>query len=317
MTFNELARLGRIAFPLVALFSIVGAAPLFAPRFLTTGNILVILSEAICILPAVVGMQSVMVVGRFDLSIGANSALSGIVAGLLLQSGHSLALALALGGIAALLVSTLNGLLIGLWRLDVLISTLGTMWIVRSLALVLSDGKTTGSLAVPLMPLTHASMLNMPLPIIASLLFLGLLIVLFSQQLHCRHLYAIGSNEHAARLSGLNVPFGVMLAYWIAGVGASLTGFIQMLRSEAASPLVFQDLALESIAACVLGGATLAGGRGSMLGAALGLVTIVAIQNLVLAMGISTYWRYCMIGSLVMIAIMLDRLGLSGKCSRI
>jgi len=307
MNTRSAARLGRQLLPFLVGCAMFATAPFVAENFLRFGNLVAIATSCLVLLPAAIGMQALLVAGRFDLSLGALSALIGVITALGLSWGFSWYFAAIVALLCGLLISTFTALMVSVFRFDVLIATLAMMWIARSLALVLADGKTIGPLFDEVGEIAAARVLGIDVSLLVAVGFALLVAFMLRFQLHCRRLYAVGSNESAARSAGINVVAELILAFGIATAGAAVTGLIQLVRSESASPLVFQELSLECIAACVLGGAALRGGRGSVLGACLGLLVVVALRNFVLALEVHVYWRYLAIGVLLLIATALDR----------
>ncbi len=288
------------------LLALLAVAAVYAPRFLLPSTLLSVVCSAAILLPAVLGMQTLLIAGRFDLASGATAALAGVVTGVMLLRGQPVWVAIAGGMLAGAAVGVATAALTTLFRIDGLIASLALMGIVRSIALVVADGRTLSEFP----PSLQAETLGTPgddsrlLAMSACLLLIGTWV--FRYHLASRRLYALGSSEPAARAVGLPVRGLIVYAYALSAIGGACTGIIQAARSMSASPLSFQDLPLECIAACIIGGGTLKGGRGSMIGAAFGLILVVSTRNLVVAMDVPLYWRYLVVGMFLLIAAAAD-----------
>jgi ribose transport system permease protein len=290
-----------LALGILAIYAAIGLA--FVGPFLTVSNITGILFATAVVIPVTLGMQSLLIVGRFDLSVGSTATLVGMIAGLTIASTGSVVTGFVAGIIVALGIGTANSLLILAVRVDPLIATLGMMGILRSLSLAVVDGQVVSLPGVGLSALTSATWGSLPILVVGATALVVVSELAFRWCVPFRRFYAVGDNSVEADHSGISVGRTVVLAYSFAAVGAALTGLIQMSRTQSASPTTFQQLAIESIAACLIGGASLRGGRGTMLGAALGLLVVVATNNLVLMLEVPVYWKDFAIGLLLIAAV--------------
>jgi ribose transport system permease protein len=207
---------------------------------------------------------------------------------------------------AGTLIGVANGLVVTRLRIQPLIATLAMMGIVRSLALALSDGRVVTGLPPALSSWMEVSLLGLPLLTIIMVIFAAAGIFCLVDVKWGRRFYAVGDNPVAATHAGLSVGKHVVAGYAIAGGAAAVTGIIQASRTLSASPLIFPDLALDAIAACLIGGSTLSGGRGTIIGACLGLLVIVATRNLVVMLGIPVFWKDFAVGILLIVALSLE-----------
>jgi len=290
-----------LAVPVLLLYLIVGA---FVARFLSGDNIKTILFSAAVLLPVVLTTQLLLILGRFDLSIGATASLAGMVTGVVFRLTGSLPLAVCCGMAAGAIVGCTAGALVARLEIDPLIATLALMGMARSVSLVLTDGRIVTGLPDILGQLIRAEAFHLPLLIPAAF---GCTVCAAWSVRHVvffRRFYAAGNNSNAASNAGVRVESLIVWSYALAGLGAALTGVIQISRTLSASPLLFDTLAIDTIAACILGGSSLNGGRGGVWGALLGLLVIVATDNLVTMLGISVYWKDCAVGALLLIAVL-------------
>jgi ribose/xylose/arabinose/galactoside ABC-type transport system permease subunit len=278
-------------------------AIVWAPSFFKAENVLGILHSAAVLLPAVIGAQALLVLGRFDLSSGAVAAMTGIVAGVTVGHTGSIGLSLLCAVASGVLLGLANGAVVARLRLNALVVTLATMGIARSLALGVSKGTVVTGFPDYIEWLTQGRIIGIPALVFGAVAVCVLFEGLFRWAVLFRRFYAVGGNELAADCSGVYSQRLVVLGFVVSAVGASLTGLVQCARTLSASPLVFQDLPLEAISACVVGGSSVRGGRGTMVGAACGLVVIAATRNLVVLLGIGVYWRELVIGVLLLSAL--------------
>jgi ribose transport system permease protein len=291
----------------IILFLHIPLAFFFFPTFFASGNVFSVGHDFGILLPAVIGMQVLLLLGRFDLSIGAQASLAGMVfASLLLDFRLGIALALLGGMLTLALFGFLNGILVGILRLESLIVTLATMGFASSLALNVNGGAILTGVRNLLGGYGSDAFWGAP-QTFATSVFLTVLLA-FGMK-YIRPLYyirCVGSNAIAAANSGIRTGYVFILAFAIASCGAALTGLFHTVRIGSASPLVFSTLPLEAIAACVIGGASLSGGRGSIFGAAAGLAVILATQNLVALAEISVYWKHLAVGAMLLSAAIFN-----------
>lgn len=268
---------------------------------------------------AALGMTYVIISGGIDLSVGSSIALAGVTAAKVLQAGAAGAwsqpAALFAALVAALGVGALcglyNGLLITLLRLPPFIATLGTLGFYRGVAKWLSN---SSPIVTPPQGLEH---LVAPLPSTPVLLFapgvwvlLGLALLL-ALVLHLtvfgRHVFAIGSNEATARLCGVRVERTKVWIYVLAGALVGLAGLLQFARLEQGDPTVAVGLELDVIAAVVIGGGSLAGGQGSLLGTLAGAFLMAYLRNRCTVLGYETYVQEIIVGHIIIVAVALDQ----------
>jgi ribose transport system permease protein len=299
-------------FGLVLVVVIFGAIPSVRTHFLTGANAKIILSQTAIVAVGALGMTMIIVSGGIDLSVGSVVALTSVVAALCLVKGMSP----FVSGVAAILaggaIGLLNGALIGGFRMMPFIVTLGMMGIARGLAKWLSENQTVNppdnainllmSVEKPdrLFPLPWGIWLTVGLAVLTSLMM--------RQTVFGRYIFAIGSNEVAARLSGVRVQLQKMLIYALAGLLFGLAGLLQLSRLTQGDPTVAIGLELDIIAAVVIGGASLNGGVGGVLGSMIGALIMAVLRNGSNQLGLPTYMEEILIGIVIVIAVGLDKL---------
>nr|WP_272212666.1 ABC transporter permease [Marinicella sp. W31]MDC2878579.1 ABC transporter permease [Marinicella sp. W31] len=258
-----------------------------------------------------IGMTIVIAAGGIDLSVGSSVVLSAMVISVLMSGGMSfwLAAPMALG--AALLVGLLNGVLIAYGGMPPFVVTLGTLSAARSLAMVLSDNKMIWEFGPDhdlLLWIGGGSTLGIPHPLYA-LTFLAVIMSLVLKWTRWgQHVYAIGSNENAVRLTGIPVKRLKVSIYMFSAFTAGITGILMAGWLGSVTTNLGQALELTVIAAAVIGGANLAGGEGTAIGAVVGALLIEVIRNSLILLGISTFWQGMFIGTFIIIAVAFDRI---------
>jgi ribose transport system permease protein len=276
------------------------------PAFFSPGNLWTLLYYTCLLIPAVLGVHILIVLGLFDLSVGSVAALSGVVAAKAIASGTSLPLGLSLGLLIGVSLGALNWFLVVKCRISALIATLITLGIARAISLGITQGQSIGGLPQRLAALA----LGLPGSSIPPAIVLGIgLICLVELLTHWhvlfRRLYHVGSNPAAAASSGISVDAIRLFGFAISGAGAAVVGLMQSSRTLSASPFLFPDLALDCIAACVIGGASLNGGTGRATGASFGMLMVVISRNLVVMARVDVYWQDLGIALILLAAVLL------------
>jgi ribose transport system permease protein len=260
-------------------------------------------------------MTLVIITGGFDLSVGSTLALGGYVASVALLAGYGAATAVTLGVLSGAIVGLVNGLIITKVKVNPLVTTLGTMTIVRGIVLVQTQGRVVTGFPQSFRQIGEGQVFGIFYPV---LIFLGLLIVADFLLRHSRFLrqnYYVGGNEEAARLSGINVDRVRMVMYVVTGMLAALAGVITAAKNSSAQANVGQGAELRAIAAVVIGGASLSGGTGTVLGTFLGLLLTGMIANGLGFMSVSFYAEGIITGLILIVAVMIDQL--TGERARV
>lgn len=291
---------------------------IFVPSFLSLTNAS-ILSKHIAIGAVLaIGMTFVVLAGGIDLSIGSVVGLGGMVAGDVLLHGHlqgdvavSVAVLAALGIGAA--VGLLNGWLITKANVAPFIATLGTLYIARGAALLLSGGKTFPNLAGnagetgTFTLIGQGVILGIPAPVWLMFILCAGAVVIAKRTPLGRHIYAVGGNERAARLAGINVPRVKLFTYLCSGLCAAAIGLVIASQLEAAHPATGESFELNAIAAVVLGGTSLTGGRGSVVGSLIGACVISVLGDGLIMFGVSEFWQIVIKGLVIVLAVAIDQ----------
>lgn len=270
-----------------------------------------------------VGMTMVIITAGIDLSVGSVAALCEcVLAHIAVKLKMGLFVGVPTGLMIALFCGLTNGMLVAFVRLPPFIATLGMMSIARGLALVLTDGFSTSLLEAKGIDLLHwfgdgLFGERIPIPLIGyfpmPVLIAGAIVVLGHIMLtHTRigrYIYAIGGNEEAARLSGVNVVGIKLLVYCICSTLAGLSGVLLSGRVRSVRPTDGFMWELDAIAAVVIGGTSLMGGRGNIIGTLFGAALIAILRNGLVLLRVSAFWQQVIIGCVIILAVMFDRLG--------
>ena len=306
---SALAKVARsLEFRMLGLALLLAVAlSLLSPFFLTERNLFNILDQSVVIGIVAVGMTFVILTGGIDLSVGAVFGLTGIILAQALQI-MPIPMAIPLAVLAGAGIGLFSGILIAVFGLAPFVVTLGVMAIGRSLSFIASGQRSISGLPPDLGQIVYSTFLGIP----ANVLFLvGLYLVAWGYLTYTkggRTIYAIGSNKEAARAAGLSTMFYSILPYVVAGALSAVAVTFSLAQIMSADPLAGNQLELDAIAAVVIGGASLYGGRGSLIGTLLGVLIMVMIRNGLNLMGVSPFWQGTAIGSIIIVALLAERL---------
>lgn len=310
---------------LLALLAVVAIFSVLAPNFLTVGSALIMLKHIATIAILGVGMTFVILTGGIDLSVGSIVGLAGMVAGALILNGLTIAplgiviypsvplVALIAIGVGAL-VGLANGLLVTRFRVAPFIATLGMLYVARGAAMLLSDGRTFPNLTgnpddgnQGFQILGAGRLLGLPVPVLILIVIAVVAAFVAANTAFGRRVYAIGGNERATWLAGVRVGRVKSWVYVISGACAALVGVLVASDLVAAHPASGETFELGAIAAVVLGGASLAGGRGTIGGTIIGACVIGVLGDGMVMIGVSEFWQMVIKGAVIIAAVMLDQ----------
>ncbi len=306
--------------PLIALVVMVVALSLMSDRFLTLvngRNILLQISVNLCVS---IGMTLVILTGGIDLSVGAVLAFAGTFAADLLKNGIAVPSlniavqftplgAIIAGILAGLALGSINGIAITQFRLPPFVATLGMLSIARGLTLLWTGGFPVTELGPSFGFIGTGFWLGVPMAVWISAALVGIFYVVSQHTTLGRYIYAVGGSEKTAAFSGINVNFVKLRVYALAGVLAGIGGLIVTARLDAADPKAGLGYELDSIAAVVIGGTSLNGGRGSIFGTVLGCLIIGVLNNGLFLLNVSPFWQQVVKGFVILIAVAMDRMG--------
>jgi ribose transport system permease protein len=296
--------------PLVGLIVLAVVMAVLSPTFLTFRNIFNVGTQVAVIAIIALGSTFVIVSGGIDLSVGSVLALAGIVFGWAsAKAGLPLPVALLLGIVVGALAGFVNGNLVNFANIPPFIATLAMLSAARGLALVISGGIPISKIPSSLQTLGNGDLFGViPLPVVlmVGMWVLAAWVLRYTYAGRC--MYAIGGNEEAARLSGINVVRQKLLIYTLSGLFAAIAGILLTARLASAQPQAGVGFELDAIAAVVIGGASLSGGVGSATGTIVGAFILGVLRNGLNLLNVSAFWQQVVIGAVIVLAVMTDTL---------
>ncbi|MDB6452979.1 ABC transporter permease [Falsirhodobacter sp. 20TX0035] len=297
-----------LALPLIGLIVVSVLMGFASDNFFSVSNIFNVLRQVSIVAILAVGMTFVILTGGIDLSVGAVMALAGtIAAGLMVNFGMPGWVGLLAGLGVGVVLGVFNGFLVAWGRMPAIIVTLATMGIARGLGLIYSGGYPISGIPSWISWFGVGRIGIVPVPVIAMVIVYALAWVLLQRTAFGRHVYAIGGNELAAKLSGVKTQRVKLAVYAISGVTAAIAALILTGRLMSGQPNAGVGFELDAIAAVVLGGTAIAGGRGLILGTLIGAILLGILNNGLNLMGINPYMQDVIKGLIILLAIYIGR----------
>ena len=298
--------IARLA-PLGALFLLILVMAAFVPGFFTVHNLTNVARQVSINAIIASGMTLIIITGGIDLSVGSLVALTGCVAMLALNATDSDVLGILAGIAVGGLAGAMNGSLVAFLRLPAFVVTLGGLTIFRGLALTITEGQPIVRFEGAYKWLGQGVLLGLPVPVWAMIVVVICIHFLLSRTTFGAHVYAVGGSETAARLSGVRVPLVKFMTYVIGGLLTGLAGMILMARLSSAQPASGEMFELDAIAAVVLGGTSLSGGRGMVWGTLIGALIIGILNNSLNLLGVSSFYQLVAKGLIILLAVFVDQ----------
>lgn len=294
--------------PLIVIIVLIVAIMSFqSPFFFSAANFRTI---AIGFAPTAiisVGMAILLVSGGFDLSVGSVVALSGTIVALLIDIGLPIPVSVLLVLLLGTLIGLANGVMVTYIKINPLVATLGTLSVARGLALVLTQGRSV-QLPSEFGFVGNEQLLGIPYMVVIMLIIVIVGDLALRHTRFLRQVYYIGSNEKSALLSGIPVNHMRLITYTLTALLSSLAGILLSSRLQAGTPTAASGLELQVLAAAVIGGASLTGGEGTVLGAFLGVVFVGLISNVMTFLAVSVYYQQVVTGVILIVAVAIDML---------
>ena len=278
------------------------------PKFLSVVNVTNLLRQTAIIGVLAIGMTFVILAGGIDLSVGSVLAFSSVVASKLMVAGFPIWLAILIALLSGSLIGAIMGLLIYYGKVPAFIATLGGMTIVRALVMLVTRAEKVLGLPDAIGDFAIQRYLEIPAMVYVWFLTIAIGYVISRYTIFGRNMYSIGSNEEAARLSGIKIGISISGIYAFSALMSSVAGILMTARLGSGVPTAGQGYELDAIAAVVVGGASLTGAVGSIAGTVLGTVIIATIKNGGTLLGINFFILDILIGSLIVIAVLIDQL---------
>ena len=288
------------AVPLVVLMIVL---PLANPRFLTVSNLTSVLLQAAVYVIMALGMSFVLMTGGIDLSQGSLLALTGVVAAYIVENQGSVLLAILASILVGALVGVVNGSVLSI---PPFIMTLSTMYLCRGLTLVITQASPISISSDTFRWIGSGDFLGIPVPVIifVTAAIIGQFILSYTAT--GRYILAVGSNREAARLSGIKTRWNECKVYIISGIMVAIAGVVYVARLGAAQANAGQSYEMEAVAASVLGGTSVLGGEGNIVGTVLGAIVVAIIRNAIVLLEVSTYYQQMITGAVILLAVIVD-----------
>lgn len=321
---------GRAFFALIAIIAVFSV---LSPNYLTVGNLLIMSSHVAIYGLLAIGMVLVILTGGIDLSVGSILGLSGVIAGFLMQGvafrDPGVILYLPLWAVVVVTcvfgaaAGAVNGLLVAIFRVPAFVATLGIMYVARGAALLITNGLTYNNLAgkaelgnTGFDWLGFNRIFNIPISVIVLAAFALIGGLMLGRSAFGRWIYAAGGNERAAELSGVPVKRVQICVYTISGLLSAVAGLVLSSQLTSAGPTAGTSYELTAIAAVVIGGAALTGGRGTMRGTMLGAFVIGFLSDGLVIIGVSSYWQTVFTGAVIVLAVLMNALQYGGRARK-
>lgn len=295
--------------PFIGLLLIVTIITILNPDFLSIDNLLNVLRQVSINALIAFGMTFVILTGGIDLSVGSTLAFSGAVTATMMAAGIDPFIAILSGLIIGTILGAFNGFIIAKGKVAPFIATLATMTIYRGLTLMFTEGRPVSGLGESTLfeMIGKGYFFGIPVPAMTMMVSFLILYLLLKKTTFGRRVYAVGGNEEASILSGISVDRIKIYVYSLTGFLAALAGVILTSRLNSAQPTAGQMYELDAIAAVVLGGTSLTGGKGWIVGTLIGALIIGVLNNGLNLMGVSSFFQQVVKGSVILLAVLLDR----------
>jgi len=278
-------------------------------QFLVEDNIFSVLRQISFIAILAIGECLVIITGGIDLSVGSVFAMSSVVGAMsMAQWGVSVFMGIIIGLVVGAVFGLANGLFITKLRLPPFIATLGTLSIARGLAYGVTGGYPISSLPPAFKYIGQGYIGPVPFPVILLVFFAIVFTIFLKRTVLGRRIYAIGGNEESARVSGIKVQNIKLIVYTLSGVMASVAGMATAGRLGVAQSTAGQGYELDAIAAVIIGGASVTGGIGTVVGAIIGAAIMGVLKNGLVLLSVSAYWQQAIIGFVIILAVSMDQL---------
>ncbi|SDX04429.1 monosaccharide ABC transporter membrane protein, CUT2 family [Alicyclobacillus hesperidum] len=314
--FRKLTKIREFTILLVIVVLVVVMA-IMTPSFLSVDNIVTTILSIVMTAIVSVGMTVALVSGGFDLSVGSVMSMAGVVTGSLALNGMNIWLAAIFGLVASVCSGIVTGLFIGKVKINPFIMTLGMQGVIQGVAYVVTQGAPLSVTGVSnsFLFLGQGNILGIPVLIWILAVIVVVSDIILRRAVSARKVYYIGSNESAAFLSGIRVSRVKVWIYIFTALLAGISGILTLSRFSVAAPTAGQGMELQAIAACIIGGASLSGGEGTVLGALLGSVLVGIVNDALVLLNVSVYWQSLVTGFVLIAAVTLDVLAHRKKAS--
>ncbi|MEC0091167.1 ABC transporter permease [Paenibacillus macquariensis] len=294
---------------LFALIVLIIFASILSEHFLSITNITNVLRQVSIVGILSLGMTFVIILGGIDLSVGSVLAMSGtVVMASQVTYSTSIPVSIVLGLMCGLIIGLINGLMVTYGKITAFIATLAMMTIARSIALFYADAGAISGLNSTYAKIGNAYVFGIPIPVIIFVIMVFLSYIVLEKTVYGRHVYAVGGNAQAARLSAISVFRVTIISYMICGFTAAVGSIIETSRLNSISTSTSGNMyELDAIAAVIIGGASLSGGRGRILGTLFGVLILGVLSNTMNLLNISPYLQGVVKGLIIVAAVLLQK----------
>jgi len=292
----------------IGLLALIIVLSFMSPYFLTIPNLLNVIRQVSIIAIVSFGMTMVILTGGIDLSVGSMLAFAGAIsAGMIVNSGLNIFLAILIGLAAGTALGLFNGIAVAKAKLPAFIVTLAMMTVARGFTLIYTDGRPISGFDETFRFFGAGYIGRIPVPVIIMFILLFVIYILLKKTPLGRYIYAIGGNETATKLSGINTDKIKIAVYGLNGFLAAVSGIILTSRLNSAQPMAGEGYELDAIAAVVLGGTSLSGGSGGVVGTIIGALIIAVLNNGLNLLNVSSFYQLVAKGGVILLAVFLDR----------
>lgn len=280
---------------------------IMSDKFFTRGNMTNILLQSCINGTIAIGMTLVIITGGIQLSVGSIMALSSMVAAKMMAAGMPFCVAILAAVLVGLVCGAIDGLLISMLKLQPFLVTMGTMSVYRGMTLIISDGLPVRGLDSTFLNGMNAWNGSVPVPVIILLVLLVIFMFVLKYTRYGQYLFAVGGNEEAARFSCVNTVMVKTRTYAVSGLCCAMAAIIYMGRLAAADPQAGDGYEMNAIAAAAIGGASLAGGKGSLLGTMIGACILGTLSNGLTLLNVPSFYQTLFVGLIILVATVIDR----------
>ncbi len=284
------------------------AISIFVPYFLTWRNMVGLALSVSMVGMVASTMLFCLASGDFDLSVEAIVAFAGVTAAVLINQTGSILIGVAGAVVAGILIGFINGFIIARLKINALITTYAMQQIIRGVGFIVSAGSAVGISDSRFFGLGSGAVLGIPIPVIITILVFIVFGILLNRTTYGRNTLAIGGNKEAARLAGIGVDKVKIIIFTVQGAMAAFAGVVLASRMTSGQPNTSTGFGMDCISACVLGGVSLSGGIGTIMGTIVGVLIIGTVQNAMNLMNIPTFYQYVVRGMILLFAVLLDQL---------
>lgn len=287
-------------------FTIICSA--MGKNFLNINNVMNIVNQASINAILAIGASIVILTGGIDLSVGSVVGFAGIFLAMNIKDGMSIPVAIILCLLCGAVIGLFNGVLVSYGKVPAFITTLGSMQAVRGLAQIINEGQAVSGFPLEIGALMKTKFFGVvPIGVLYVIVFYAIMILVLAYTKFGRGIYALGGNSHAARLSGIKVKRLEVIVYILCGVFAAFAGVMLLARLLYADPSAGNSYEMNAIAAAVIGGISMSGGKGKLANTVVGAIILAALTNGLQIMNVATYYQTVITGLVVIVAVFADK----------